>query len=71
MKPPDTYGLIGSIQKGVLNNLQKFPSLARFKEVLDREVKILKILKKIQKNAFVTTILNMGGIFCGIKKDYG
>jgi len=46
MKPPDTYGLIGTIQKGVVNNLQKFPSLARFKEVLDREVKILKIFEK-------------------------
>jgi len=52
MKPPDTYGLIGRIQNRVKNNLEKFHSLSRFKEVLDREVRILKIFEKNSEKCF-------------------
>ena len=46
VKPPNTYGLIERIKTRVKNNLQKFPELARFQEVVNRLDRILKIFEK-------------------------
>ena len=46
MKPPNTYDLIERIKTRVKNNLQKFPELARFQEVVNRLDRILKIFEK-------------------------
>ena len=43
MKPPNTYGLIERIKTRLKNNFQRFPDLARFQEVVDKEDRILKI----------------------------
>ena len=46
MKPPNSYGLIEKIKFIVGHNLKRFPALSRFKEVLNRFERILKIFEK-------------------------
>ena len=41
MKPPNTYDLIERIKTRLKNNFQRFPDLARFKEVINRIDRIL------------------------------
>ena len=52
MKPPNTYGLLERIKTRFKNNLQKFPELARFQEVLNRYDRILKIFEKNSEKCF-------------------
>ena len=46
MKPPNTYVLLDRIKARVKNNLQKYPQIARFQEVVNRENSFLKIFEK-------------------------
>jgi thiamine kinase-like enzyme len=46
VKPPNTYGLLERIKARVKNNLQKYPQIARFQEVVNRENSFLKIFEK-------------------------
>jgi hypothetical protein len=52
MKPPNTLVLIERIKTRVKNNLQRFPDLARFQEVINREDRILKIFEKNSEKCF-------------------
>ena len=52
MKPPNTYDLIERIKTRLKNNFQRFPDLARFQEVVDKEDRILKIFEKNSEKCF-------------------
>jgi thiamine kinase-like enzyme len=52
MKPPNTLVLIERIKTRVKNNLQRFPDLSRFQEVINREDRILKIFEKNSEKCF-------------------
>ena len=52
IKPPNTYGLIERIKTRLKNNFQRFPDLARFKEVINRIDRILSIFEKNSEKCF-------------------
>jgi thiamine kinase-like enzyme len=52
MKPPNTSDLIKKIKIRVKNNIQKFPVLARFQEIINRLDQILKIFEKYSEKCF-------------------